>query len=60
MIALLLRKNSQGKNKLRREIKMTSLRNFAVQVAATVTLTCVLGVLLFNVADLATRGVVVA
>jgi len=39
---------------------MTSFRNFAVQAAATLTLTGVLGALLFNVADLATRGVIVA
>ena len=39
---------------------MTSLRNFAIQAAATLTLTGVLGVLLFNVADLATRGLIVA
>ena len=39
---------------------MSSLRNFAVQIAATLTLSTALGALLYNVADLATRGVVVA
>jgi len=36
----------------------TSLRNFAVQAAATLALAGFLGVVLFGVADLATRGVV--
>ncbi len=39
---------------------MTNIRNFAVQAAATLTLTSALGALLFGVADLATRGVVIA
>ncbi len=39
---------------------MSSLRNFAVQAAATLTLSAALAALLYNVADLATRGVVVA
>lgn len=39
---------------------MTTLRNFALQAAATLTLTGVLGAILFNVADFATRGVVVS
>lgn len=39
---------------------MSSLRNFAVQAAVTLTLTAALGAFLFNVADLATRGVVIA
>ena len=61
MTALPRRDRSSGiKNGLLREIKMTSLRTFAVQAAATLTLTGVLGALLFNVADLATRGVIVA
>jgi len=37
---------------------MSSLRNFALQAAATLTLTSALGVLLYTVADLATRGVI--
>ncbi len=39
---------------------MSSLRNFAVQAAATLTLTAALGAFLFNIADLATRGVVIS
>ena len=39
---------------------MSSLRNFAIQATATLTLAGVLVALLYNVADLATRGVVVA
>lgn len=39
---------------------MTNFRNFAIQAAATLTLTGVLGAFLFNVADLATRGVVIS
>jgi hypothetical protein len=42
------------------EKPMSSLRNFAVQAAATLTLSAALAALLYNVADLATRGVVVA
>ena len=39
---------------------MTSFRNLAVQAAITLSLTGVLGALLFNVAELATRGVVIS
>jgi len=39
---------------------MSALRNFALQAAATLTLTAALGAILFNVADFATRGVVVS
>jgi hypothetical protein len=39
---------------------MNSLRNFALQAAATLTLTGALGAILFSVADFATRGVIVS
>jgi hypothetical protein len=39
---------------------MNSLRNFALQAAATLTLTAALGAILFSVADFATRGVIIS
>ncbi len=39
---------------------MSNLRNFALQAAATITLTGALGAILFNVADFATRGIIVS
>ena len=39
---------------------MSSLRNYAIQAVATLTLTSALGAFLYGVADLATRGVVIA
>ncbi len=39
---------------------MTNLRNFALQAVATLVLTSALGAILFNVADFATRGVVIS
>lgn len=37
---------------------MSSLRNFAVQAAVTLTLSAALCALLYNVAEFATRGVI--
>ena len=55
-----LRRQDKETNRTTKEKPMSSLRNFAVQAAATLTLTAALGAFLFNIADLATRGVVIS
>jgi hypothetical protein len=54
------RQDKETNLKIKKRNPMNTLRNFALQAAATLTLTGALGAILFNVADFATRGVVVS
>ena len=54
-----LRRQDKETNRTTKEKPMSSLRNFAVQAAVTLTLSAALAALLYNVAEFATRGVIV-
>lgn len=52
------RRQDKETNRPEKEKPMSSLRNFAVQAAVTLTLSAALCALLYNVAEFATRGVI--
>ena len=54
-----LKRQDKETNRTTKEKPMSSLRNFAVQAAVTLTLSAALAALLYNVAEFATRGVIV-